>query len=89
MRPKAPWKILWKQILPLQAIVKYEKVMIENYREQELYSMSWDRSVCPDKRYVDNLWTRLHLLQKGTMCGPEYFVQSDQWIKESNSKEKS
>ena len=29
--------------------------MIEKYGEQEWYSMSGDRSVCPDKRYVNNL----------------------------------
>ena len=60
--------------------------MIEKYGEQEWYSMSGDRSVCPDKRYVDNLWTRLHLLKKGTMYGPDSFVRADQWVREYNSK---
>ena len=75
-----------RKLSPPQAIVEHEKVMINKHGEQEWYAMSADRSICPDKKYVDNLWSRLHLSEKGTLNGPDSFVRASQWVDDYNKK---
>jgi hypothetical protein len=58
--------------------------MIRKHGEQKWYAMSGDRSICPDKKYVDNLWSRLHLREKGTLNGPDSVVRAVQWVDDYN-----
>ena len=66
--------------------MEHEKVMIRKHGEQKWYAMSGDRSICPDKKYVDNLWSRLHLREKGTLNGPDSFVRAVQRVNDYNKK---
>ena len=69
-----------------QAIIEYERKMIEKQLEQTWFSKSGDRSICPDKKWVDNLWARLRLVNKGTLSGPDSYLRAVQWVKEYNNK---
>ena len=53
------------KLSPPQAMIKHERKIIEKHGEQTWFSKSGDRSVCPDKKWVDNLWARLRLVNKG------------------------
>ena len=60
---------------PPQAMMEHEWKIIEKHGEQTWFSKSGDRSVCPDKKWVENLWGRLRLVDKGTFSGPDSYLQ--------------
>ena len=59
------------KLSPPQAIIEHEWKMIEKHREKTWFSKSGDRRICSDKKWVDNLWGRLRLVNKGTLSGPD------------------
>ena len=75
-----------KKLSPPQAMIEHERIMIDKHGDKTWFSMSGDRSVCPEKKWVDNLWGRLRLINKGTLSGPDSYVRAVEWVKEYNSK---
>ncbi len=65
---------------------EHEWKMIEKYGEKTWFSKSGDRSICLDKKWVDNLWGRLRLVNKETLSGPDSYLRAVQWVKEYNNK---
>ena len=43
-----------KKLSPPQAMIEHERIMIEKHGDETWFSMSGDRSVCPEKKWVDN-----------------------------------
>ena len=69
-----------------QAILEYEREMIEKHGEDCYFAWCGDRSVVPDKKWVDNLWQRLNLVNSGTLNGPDSYVRALQWVTDYNTK---
>ena len=69
-----------------QAILEYEREIISKHGEDCYFSWCGDRSVVPDKKWVDNLWQRLNLVNRGTLNGPDSYVRALQWVTDYNTK---
>ena len=75
-----------KNLTVPHALLEYEKLMIEKHGEDCWFAWSGDRSVVPDKKWVDNLWQRLNLINRGTLNGPDSYIRALQWITDYNKK---